>query len=230
MYGDDDQPSNDNINDYHQNKDKHRDKDNKKKSKKENKIWMMEDDNQNVMDFLDPSLTTKRLSATKPSLNKPYFPIDDFGKMLISDEKKSPKKRSRNDDEEEDHEENGHKDGEDDDDDDYDKDHENDDDDDDDDDGKDEDRKKKKINKKKIQQEHPSKRRKFQQQSVPNKKKTQIALHSKNKYQSKKARGDVLQPGKLEPYAYLPLQPKFLNKRNRAKAVNQFKNFSKAKK
>ncbi len=43
-------------------------------------------------------------------------------------------------------------------------------------------------------------------------------------YRSKKAKGDMKKPGKADPYAYVPLDMKNLNRRKRAKAAGQFKN------
>lgn len=50
--------------------------------------------------------------------------------------------------------------------------------------------------------------------------------HTGDVYKAKKAKGDVLKPGKLEPFAYVPLNPKFLNKRRKAKAINQFTKYT----
>nr|CCA23612.1 conserved hypothetical protein [Albugo laibachii Nc14]CCA24154.1 conserved hypothetical protein [Albugo laibachii Nc14] len=41
-------------------------------------------------------------------------------------------------------------------------------------------------------------------------------------YKAKKARGDVRKKGKLEPYAYIPLDPKLMATRNRRKGVKRF--------
>lgn len=43
-----------------------------------------------------------------------------------------------------------------------------------------------------------------------------------NEYKAKKARGDIRKKGKLEPYAYIPLDPKLMATRNRRKAVKRF--------
>jgi len=47
--------------------------------------------------------------------------------------------------------------------------------------------------------------------------------NSEDKYSSKHTKGDVKKKGnRLEPYSYIPLNPKFLNKRRRATAYKQF--------
>lgn len=43
-------------------------------------------------------------------------------------------------------------------------------------------------------------------------------------FKSKKATGDMLKKGQYEPYAFLPLNPKQLNKRSRSSAANKFEN------
>ncbi|KAL6079675.1 pre-rRNA processing protein, variant 2 [Balamuthia mandrillaris] len=54
--------------------------------------------------------------------------------------------------------------------------------------------------------------------------------HTGRNYKSSKAGGDVKKEGKFEPYAYLPLDPKNLNKRRKHKAVAQFSNLVSAAK
>ncbi|KAJ0406910.1 hypothetical protein P43SY_001761 [Pythium insidiosum] len=44
-----------------------------------------------------------------------------------------------------------------------------------------------------------------------------------NEYKAKKAGGDIKKKGKLEPYAYIPLDPKLMAKRNKRSAVNRYK-------
>lgn len=46
-------------------------------------------------------------------------------------------------------------------------------------------------------------------------------------YRSKKAKGDVKQKGKMDPFAYIPLSRNSLNKRKRAKNAGQFKSIVK---
>jgi ribosomal RNA-processing protein 12 len=41
-------------------------------------------------------------------------------------------------------------------------------------------------------------------------------------YKNKKAGGDVQRKGQLEPYAYIPLNPKLLSKKNKGEAVKTF--------
>lgn len=41
-------------------------------------------------------------------------------------------------------------------------------------------------------------------------------------YRSKKASGDVKKKGKLDPYAYIPLDPKLMAKRNKRSAVSRY--------
>lgn len=43
-------------------------------------------------------------------------------------------------------------------------------------------------------------------------------------YRAKKAGGDMKKKGKLEPYAYIPLDPKFMAKRNKRNAVDRYSN------
>ena len=47
--------------------------------------------------------------------------------------------------------------------------------------------------------------------------------HSGADYKSGKGKGDVLKAGKHEPFSYIQLNPRLLNKRNRQQAVNSFK-------
>lgn len=49
-----------------------------------------------------------------------------------------------------------------------------------------------------------------------------ITKYSGSAYQSSKGHGDVLKKGKYEPFAYIQLNPKMLNKRNKQKAVQSF--------
>ena len=52
-----------------------------------------------------------------------------------------------------------------------------------------------------------------------------IVQYSGDSYKSQKGQGDVLKKGKYEPFAYIKLNPKMLNKRNRDKAVKSFEGF-----
>lgn len=49
-----------------------------------------------------------------------------------------------------------------------------------------------------------------------------IVKYSGSAYKSNKGEGDTLKAGKYEPFAYIQLNPKMLNKRNKAKAVKTF--------
>ena len=49
-----------------------------------------------------------------------------------------------------------------------------------------------------------------------------IIKYSGDAYKSTKGSGDVLKAGKHEPFAYIKLNPKMLNKRNKEKAVKSF--------
>lgn len=51
-----------------------------------------------------------------------------------------------------------------------------------------------------------------------------VTKYSGNAYVSNKGKGDVLKAGKYEPFAYIQLNPKMLNKRNKEKAVKSFEN------
>jgi len=53
------------------------------------------------------------------------------------------------------------------------------------------------------------------------KKKEVVGKHSGVRYKSNKTGGDV-KSGKLEPYAYIPLDPKQLNKRRRNTAFKKY--------
>jgi len=48
--------------------------------------------------------------------------------------------------------------------------------------------------------------------------------HTEDATHSRKGKGDVKKEGKLEPFAYLPLDPKSLNRRNKKRSGGQFKN------
>jgi ribosomal RNA-processing protein 12 len=48
--------------------------------------------------------------------------------------------------------------------------------------------------------------------------------HTGEEYRSTKAAGDMKKPGRPDPYAYLPLNPRMLNKRRRLHAYKQFEN------
>jgi len=54
--------------------------------------------------------------------------------------------------------------------------------------------------------------------------------HSGVQYRAKRAGGDLALPGKLEPYAYVPLDPKNLNKRRRNVAHKPFESIVKGAK
>lgn len=49
-----------------------------------------------------------------------------------------------------------------------------------------------------------------------------IVKFSGTAYKSAKGQGDTLKAGKYEPFAYIQLNPKMLNKRNKTKAVKSF--------
>ena len=42
-------------------------------------------------------------------------------------------------------------------------------------------------------------------------------------YASRKGAGDIKRQGKMDPYAYVPLQPKMMNRRNARKSKEQYK-------
>lgn len=46
--------------------------------------------------------------------------------------------------------------------------------------------------------------------------------YSASAYKSTKGAGDTLKAGKYEPFAYIQLNPKMLNKRNKTKAIKSF--------
>jgi len=52
---------------------------------------------------------------------------------------------------------------------------------------------------------------------------------SGSEYRSKKAGGDMKKKGKLEPYAYIPLDPKLMANRNKRTAVSKYKNVGKGR-
>jgi len=49
-----------------------------------------------------------------------------------------------------------------------------------------------------------------------------IVKYSASAYKSAKGQGDTLKAGKYEPFAYIQLNPKMLNKRNKTKAIKSF--------
>jgi len=51
--------------------------------------------------------------------------------------------------------------------------------------------------------------------------------HTGKEYAAKKAKGDVKKEGKPDPFAYIPLNPKLLNKRFKTKASQHWKSHSK---
>ncbi|KAL9880391.1 RRP12-like protein [Glossina fuscipes] len=63
-------------------------------------------------------------------------------------------------------------------------------------------------------------------QSIKSRKSTK-AEHTGSEYSTKKAKGDMKKKGKLDPYAYIPLSRKSLNRRRRAKHVGTFKSIVK---
>lgn len=57
-----------------------------------------------------------------------------------------------------------------------------------------------------------------------------IALQTKESFKSARAGGDVKKEGRSDPYSYIPLDAKYLNKRRKFQASNQFKPFLNKKK
>ena len=49
-----------------------------------------------------------------------------------------------------------------------------------------------------------------------------IEKFSGDQYKSAKGKGDVIKAGKLEPFSYIQLNPRLLNKRHKQKAINSF--------
>ena len=49
-----------------------------------------------------------------------------------------------------------------------------------------------------------------------------IEKFSGDSYKSAKGKGDVIKAGKLEPFSYIQLNPRLLNKRHKQKAINSF--------
>eukprot|EP01094_Clydonella_sp_ATCC50884_P016458 TRINITY_DN2733_c0_g1_i1.p1 TRINITY_DN2733_c0_g1~~TRINITY_DN2733_c0_g1_i1.p1 ORF type:complete len:1398 (-),score=627.33 TRINITY_DN2733_c0_g1_i1:357-4478(-) len=56
-----------------------------------------------------------------------------------------------------------------------------------------------------------------------------LGVHTGVEYKAKKGKGDVKKKGKVDPYAYIPLNPKQLNKRHRNTSKKQFSNIVKSK-
>ena len=50
-----------------------------------------------------------------------------------------------------------------------------------------------------------------------------IEKFSGDAFKSTKGKGDVIKAGKYEPFSYVQLNPRLLNRRNRSKAVASFK-------
>ena len=55
-----------------------------------------------------------------------------------------------------------------------------------------------------------------------NKKEGHVVKFSADVYKSKKGQGDTLKAGRYEPFAYIKLNPKMLNKRFKEQAVKSF--------
>lgn len=49
-----------------------------------------------------------------------------------------------------------------------------------------------------------------------------IEKFSGDKYRSAKGKGDVIKAGKLEPFSYIQLNPRMLNKRLKSQAIKSF--------
>ena len=49
-----------------------------------------------------------------------------------------------------------------------------------------------------------------------------LTKFSSDAYKSAKGKGDVLKAGKLEPFSYIQLNPRLLNKRHKQKAIKSF--------
>jgi ribosomal RNA-processing protein 12 len=49
-----------------------------------------------------------------------------------------------------------------------------------------------------------------------------VLKHSGKEYKAKRAEGDVKKEGKLEPFAFLPVESRLLNKRYRKKEAKKF--------
>ena len=60
------------------------------------------------------------------------------------------------------------------------------------------------------------------QKKVPTSDEGHIVKYSASAYKSQKGQGDTLKAGKYEPFAYIQLNPKMLNKRNKTKAIKSF--------
>jgi len=60
--------------------------------------------------------------------------------------------------------------------------------------------------------------------NFPHKRHKQAEFLAGDHYRAKKAGGDIRVKGKLEPFAYLPLDPKQLNRRSRQKSIEKYKN------
>ncbi|EQC38838.1 hypothetical protein SDRG_03796 [Saprolegnia diclina VS20] len=60
-------------------------------------------------------------------------------------------------------------------------------------------------------------------------KKRKIEAVAGQEYKAKKAGGDIKKKGKLEPYAFIPLDPKLMAKRNKRTAVSRFEKVGKQK-
>lgn len=89
-----------------------------------------------------------------------------------------------------------------------------------------------KIGFEKFDNNPKSKDRQHQLQQQGNKKRKQERdLESGREYRSKKAGGDVKKKGQLEPFAYIPLNPKLMAKRNKRQHVEKYqKTIRKARK
>jgi hypothetical protein len=67
----------------------------------------------------------------------------------------------------------------------------------------------------------------FIQNQHQNKRARVEVKHSGGEFAAKKAKGDIKKEGKPDPYAYIPLNPKLLNKRFKTQATNHWKKHGK---
>jgi ribosomal RNA-processing protein 12 len=184
-------------------KGRHEEEGNEKRSKKKDKAGVLlpdQEEDAQILDFLDPnalrgvkrSKSAQEIEEEEEEEIDEDFPLNDSGKIVISEESGKDKKRKSHSSASS-SSSNSFSGG----------------------------KRKRSRDDSNENQKAPFKQNKAS-------KNTQADLpHSGKQYSAKKAKGDMLRPGKLEPYAYIPLQPKFLNKRKKAQSVKQFAPFTK---
>jgi ribosomal RNA-processing protein 12 len=77
-------------------------------------------------------------------------------------------------------------------------------------------------NKRNVASVHINKAKSVMQKSKAMKAGGHITKFSGDAYKSNKGKGDVIKAGKHEPFSYIQLNPRMLNKRHKQQAINSF--------